>query len=549
MSYGTIGQFRLPPFASRAPASGASVARAAGTLEAAPRPTVRAPALAHPAPWWRRLPWLAPLLPVLAVQTVLSARLVWTDTAFQDEALYLWAGHLEIAHWLHGSPLPAFPTYFSGAPVFYPPLGALADSLGGLAAARLLSLAFMLAATTALWCTANMLFGRRPAFFAAGLWAVLGPTLHLGAFATFDALSLSLLAVAACCAVRAGRAGPTTGWLLAAAGALILAGVAAYSTLLFDPVVLALAAVTGWQEGGWPAARSRLTTLLAYLVTAYAILARMGGPWYWRGVSHTVLDRAGATAAVSAVLGQAWSWTGLVVVLACGAVLAGLAVERTWPRRVLLAVLLAAVLLAPAEQARIHTLSSLDKHLDAGAWFAAAAAGYAVDRLLGCLRRPAWRAVIVTCCAGALCVPAVAGARQARALTGWPDAASFVTWLRPLADHSHGPMLVENPSIAEYYLPAGQHWQRWSSAFNIMLPSGHSVAQSGRIGYPGHPLVYRKFIADDYFSVVALDHGQSDPFDRALRHYLEINHDYRPEAVVPYGRNGYTVWLRVRPGK
>src|ERR1035437_8933564 len=135
-----------------------------------------------------RVPGRWPLVVVLAVQAVLSLRLVRADTAFQDEALYLWAGHLEWAHLLHGVPLPPFPSYFSGAPVIYPPLGALADSLGGLVAARILSLAFMLGATVALWAIADRMFGRRAAFFAAALFAVLGPTLHLGSFATYDAI-------------------------------------------------------------------------------------------------------------------------------------------------------------------------------------------------------------------------------------------------------------------------------------------------------------------------------------------------------------------------
>src|SRR5487761_1148685 len=83
-----------------------------------------------------RAPW--PLLAVLAVQAA---------------ALYLWAGHLEIAHWLHGTPIPAFPAFLSGSPARSPPLGAIADSLGGLAAARILSLGFMLTATALLWGT------------------------------------------------------------------------------------------------------------------------------------------------------------------------------------------------------------------------------------------------------------------------------------------------------------------------------------------------------------------------------------------------------------
>ena len=153
-----------------------------------------------------RIPASWPLLAVLAVQAVLSLLLVRADTAFEDEATYLWAGHLEWAHLLHGAPLPQFPSYFSGAPVIYPPIGALADSVGGLTAARILSLAFMLGATVALWATADRLFGQRAAFFAAALFAVSGPTLHLGAFATYDAMSVFLVTLAAWLVVRAGRA-------------------------------------------------------------------------------------------------------------------------------------------------------------------------------------------------------------------------------------------------------------------------------------------------------------------------------------------------------
>ena len=112
--------------------------------------------------------WL-PLLAVLTTQAALSVRLVRADTASQDEATYLWAGHLEWARWLHGMPIPPFSSYFSGAPVIYPPLAALADSAGGLAGARLLSLAFMLATTVLLWAAAGRLYGRRAAFFAAAL--------------------------------------------------------------------------------------------------------------------------------------------------------------------------------------------------------------------------------------------------------------------------------------------------------------------------------------------------------------------------------------------
>ena len=86
-----------------------------------------------------------------------------------------WAGRLEWAHWLHPG-RPAFQTWFSGSPAIYPPVGALADRLGGLTGARLLSLVFMLGATVLL----DRLPGAvRPAAanVAAALFAVLG-TVH-----------------------------------------------------------------------------------------------------------------------------------------------------------------------------------------------------------------------------------------------------------------------------------------------------------------------------------------------------------------------------------
>ena len=84
----------------------------------------------------------------------------------------------------------------------------------------MLSLVFMLGATGLVWGTAGRLFGRRAAFFAAALFAVLGPTLHLGAFATYDALALVLVALAAWCVVRAGDRGEAAGWMIAAGAAL-----------------------------------------------------------------------------------------------------------------------------------------------------------------------------------------------------------------------------------------------------------------------------------------------------------------------------------------
>ena len=82
-------------------------------------------------------------------------------------------------------------------------MAALAASGRGLVGARLLSLAFMLGATILLWGVATRLFGRWAGFVAAALFAALGPTQFLGAFATYDAMSLFLLTAAAWCVAAA----------------------------------------------------------------------------------------------------------------------------------------------------------------------------------------------------------------------------------------------------------------------------------------------------------------------------------------------------------
>ena len=57
------------------------------------------------------------LLAFLSLQAVLSLRL--RNTAFEDESLYLYAGHMELQHLLHGAALyGGFSSYFSGFPGF-----------------------------------------------------------------------------------------------------------------------------------------------------------------------------------------------------------------------------------------------------------------------------------------------------------------------------------------------------------------------------------------------------------------------------------------------
>src|ERR1022692_1287339 len=94
-------------------------ASALATAPVAPRAADRqGRARGLPVPGW----W--PLAAVLAVQAILSIRLVRADTASQDGPRSLWPGHRGGAPWRPGLAAPPFAYYFSGAPVIYPPIGA-----------------------------------------------------------------------------------------------------------------------------------------------------------------------------------------------------------------------------------------------------------------------------------------------------------------------------------------------------------------------------------------------------------------------------------------
>jgi hypothetical protein len=451
---------------------------------------------------------------VLAVQTALSASLVRDKTAFGDEALYLSAGHLEWAHWLHDAQIPAYPTWFSGAPVIYPPIGALADDLGGLVAARLLSLVFMLGVTALVWATAaRLLEDRRASFFAAALFAALAPTLHLGSYATYDALALLLLALATWCAAGARAGQPVIGRLAAAGILLALANATKYATILYDPTVLAVTALASWPGTGWKVALRRAAFLAGAAAAVLAVLLALGGRGYLTGIRVTTTGRAHGPDPASLVLADAWSWSAVVLVPALVAPVV-CAVRRHWPQALLLAVLALSALLAPADQARISTTTSLTKHVDFGAWFAAIAAGY----LLSGLSRRRW---FMAALLAALIPVTSLGAVQADAMVNWPDVTGLVKVVRPMTSHG-GHFLVETTYVLQYYLPKTT-WRQWSDTENPDLE------------------YYRRAIAQHYFSVVILNFTQTMAVDYAIALDLSAA-GYQLAAKVHSGPTVFYVW-------
>lgn len=494
-------------------------------------------------PWRERFQQAFPLIAILYVQSVLSLRLVWSNTAFTDEALYLRSGHLEIAHWLHGTQIPAFPTYFSGAPVLYPPLGALADSVGGLAGARILSLGFMLCATSLLWSTTTQLFGKRSAFFAAALFALLGPVLRLGAFATYDAMALALIATASWCAVRAARQERASGWLLAVALALATANATKYASALFDPVVAALLFSLSARMTAWKQALARSGVMMGYVAGMLLFLFVLGGGEYATGVEQTTLVRAPSTDSALAVLDQSWQLTATVASLSLLAAALCLFSRRARRQRGIICVLALAVLLVPLEQARIHTLTSLNKHVAFGGWFAAIAAGYAIELLIGLVTIRGIRWSLTALFVTSLVFPGWLGFRQAKEIfRTWPNSAAVVATLHYLLPKTSGPILDDNNrAVPEYYLAQeGTQWYRWSNNSSLRLSNGHTL--SVQVGGNLTPSLYVKRIASGYFSVVILNFSTAASLDYRILPALRLNPHYHLVAIIPYGGHHSQVW-------
>ena len=497
-----------------------------------------------------------PLLVVLAAQAALSARLVRSNTAFQDEGLYLWSGHLELAHLMHHAPVPDFASYFSGAPVIYPVIAAWADAVGGLAGARLLSLAFILLATALLHGMTRRLFMSRAAgLFAAALFAGTGSAQFLSGFATYDAMALLLLAAATWLGVvAAGCRAPARIILIAiAALALTAANATKYSSALFDPVVLVVTALAVWRQRG---KKAGLTAGLVMAVVTLGVLAvayRAAGASYAQGISISTLSRASGSDTSRSIMLMSARWVGITALLG----IAGAAVIthawRHWPTTLLAWALAGAAFLAPAEQARIHTYVSLFKHVGYGAWFASAVGGYllaAIPRAAGractagiAARRSAWwlsAAVIGAVLAGTV------GVRIADAqYHGWPDSRGLTAAIQRLGKPG-GRYLAEDYDVPSYYLRRSVHWTQWSDTFHFVYtdPATGQHLQNAP--------AYADAIRHRYFAVIALAFGDTYATDQVIVHDINYYGGYRLAEVIPYtdasGAGEYKIWtLSPRP--
>jgi hypothetical protein len=212
-----------------------------------------------------------------------------------------------------------------------------------------------------------------------------------------------------------------------------------------------------------------------------------------------------------------------------------------------LALLATAGLLAPLNQARIDTTTSLSKHVDFGAWFAAAAAGYAIAKLSTITRFKLAHAATAVLSTAAIVIPiGFIGWHQAGDFfQAWPDSAEVTKILRSVTASHPGNYLAEDYDVAAYYLEKSIPWNRWSDTwyFRYIRPPMNKPI----IG----PAAYRKAISDGYFKLIILDFGDTAPMDRIITQAMRQYRDYHVIAEAPYwdkfGVGRFTIWAYSEP--
>jgi glycosyltransferase involved in cell wall biosynthesis len=470
-----------------------------------------------------------PLIGILAIQSFLSYKLIFRNSAFIDEATYLSAGNYELHVLLHGGPNMYFPTYFSGAPTIYPILGALANNVGGLHAARFLSLGFMLIATVLCYATARRLWGRPAGWLAAGVFVTTQGTQFLGAFATYDAMSLMLIALASWIVVRFASSVKSSSLIFLAVPVMVLANATKYASAIFDPIIIILAFFAILNYHGFRSAlRTSLALLATFALMLGAVFATISNS-YFTGIMATTISRAVSNASSELVLHDAWKWVGAIACIAffTAVLSAGLAWKRksSWATTGMVSILALAVLLVPANQARIHTTTSLFKHVTFGAWFGAVAAGWLLHNLSKLRWEKIWRNtafvsafVVIT---AALTPLLIVGTTQARQLYEvWPTSTKVVNALRPLVTNLNRPVLMDDAMIGMYYLQDELPLPYWydSYYFSYVLPG----TKTRILGLPA----YRAAVRNGFFSVIALDWYEEPGTDDVISNALHASKLY-----------------------
>jgi len=482
--------------------------------------------------------WSLPL--ILAFQALFSWILL-QNTAFQDEALYIYAGRQIWQHWLGGPPsLDHYSYYFSGYPYVYAIIGGGLDMVGGLILARSFSLACMLVVTVCGYYVTKRLFNQKSAIFAAVFFVCQGPVLFLSHLATFDALCLCLLAVGTALAVSASLA--RRPWRVLGIGPiLVLAFGTKYAALLFIPPVLFILVLCTLLRWGWISmlVRGTLGVLsLAVVGVLATVIVIHYDPDVLHALAATTTNRTAILTATRFGLAEHVVET---VGLSFAMGLLGLAFAGK--KHLLIALLFfGSALLIPTYHIYKAEVISLDKHLGYSMFFVMPVAGFALASLSG-LRLSVspgryWLSGMAIC----LLLFLVGTGEAQNMFASWPSTTNltyvFNTQVRPAS----GRYLAEQFEVSRYYLQDDTYNWQWTGLdfFEYTDKQGH---------YYFGDEAYVKAVNDGYFDLIQLNYGFNARTAILILQAIEHSKKYTLIDKIPYqdsyGPGYFWVWRKL----
>lgn len=490
------------------------------------------PRRGRPAVSWRFLPLTA----ILLVQVCLAVRPGMVQSPFEDEGLYIYMGHRMWDHLLHGAFLSEYPgAFFSGAPGLYPPLAALGDQIGGLNGARNVSLTFALGATVGVYGIGRGLFSRTAGLLGAGAFVLQGSVIYQSHLATFDSMTLCLIALAAHLTVHSVRRNAFL-WAPVVAGLLVVAFFAKYAGAAYIPVTAALAIATSIRCGSvLIVARRTIFMVAATAALGYSFYA-LWGQSLRRGISVTTTARhiihpSPAWDLLESVQRWAGPWLLAAVI---GAVVVIIRDRRSW---VLALVLLGGSIIAVVQQVRIGESTSLAKHVAFGMVYASPLIGSLFAEIP---RTRILRIVGLVVVTGAYALFAVSGLNYSRQfLTGWIPNTALIGPLGRLVTATAGrPILGDAPSPDRYYLRSRVEPALWNDTYDFHYDR--------KVGWPA----YKAAIDQTSFGVIYLTkqpypgNPTGSPTDNSLAVWKYLQTDrtaYRLAGTVDRYRQGVMV--------
>ena len=324
----------------------------------------------------------------------------------------------------------------------------------------------MLGVTTIGYLVTGRLYGRPPAVFSSACYALIGSVLFLSRLATYDAMCLLLITVAAGLAVLGG-ASRRPWWVLGIGPVMVLAILAKYAALLFVPTSFALLGCLALTTLGWRRALARLSVALASFAVSLVIAYRLMDKGAFHGIAGSTTSRAvGDKAPRLGLTLHVLQMGGAVYLVAFAGLL--LAMRLSWRSRLIAVVLFGSSLLVPFYHVYKQEPTSLDKHIAYALFFAAPLAGYALSWLAGAGRRPLsmphrgyWVASVAV-----VLVIGTLGMIQARNLyAGWPNSSQLSTALHAQLRDGSGRILAEDIEVSQFdALDVTDPWQ-WENLY------------------------------------------------------------------------------------